>query len=216
MGIFKTKKVMELVEQHFESVKEAVFTLKLFLEEYNESGASKSTMDLCSRINDYEHEADSLRREIVAEFLRGSMLPQTRRELLRLVEMVDRMANISQDVSRDMLIEKPKFEKECVKAFNLIIKITCEQIELLSEAISALFADYEKLVGEGKLLEEINQLEHEIDTIELELLKCIFDKELPLAEKFQRRFFVEKIAGISDLVENISDEIQIMVVFRKI
>ena len=55
-----------------------------------------------------------------------------------------------------------------------------------------------------------------IDEIEIGIIKTLFESDADLSEKNQQRYFVSKIADISDLIENIADEVQIMVVFRKI
>ncbi len=216
VGIFRAKKVMELVEQHFDKVQDAVNQFDIFLREYLTNGDTEKARELCAQINNNEHQADVLRRAIVTEFASGSMLSQTRREILSVVEMIDKIANRCQDISREILLEKPRFIKKSRDDLTTIMQITCDQVSVLSEAVTILFDDYSKLSGENSLLESINTYEHEVDKIEIELVERLFSRDIELAEKVQLRTFVQRISGISDLIENISDEIQIMVVFRQV
>ncbi len=216
MGIFRAKKIMELVEQHFDKVQDSVTQFDLFLKEYLANGDTKKARELSTVINNDENQADILRRAIVTEFASGSMLPQTRREILSVVESIDKIANKCQDISREILLEKPQFIKKSREDLINIMKITTRQVSVLSDAVSALFDDYSKLVGKNSLLEELNNFEHEVDLIEIELVERLFTREMGLAEKVQLRTFVQRISGISDLIENISDEMQIMVVFRQV
>ncbi len=216
MGIFRAKKIMELVEQHFDKVQDSVKQFDLFLKEYLANGDTKKARELSTAINKDENQADMLRRAIVSEFASGSMLAQTRREILSIVESIDKIANKCQDISREILLEKPQFIKKSREDLIDIMKITTRQVDVLSDAVSALFDDYNKLVGKNSLLEELNNFEHEVDLIEIQLVERLFSRDMGLAEKVQLRTFVQRISGISDLIENISDEMQIMVVFRQV
>ena len=63
---------------------------------------------------------------------------------------------------------------------------------------------------------EIERYEHEVDQIEYQIRKKIFDSPISLAEKLQLRDFVMAVAAISDKIEDCSDLLEVMAVKRHI
>ena len=67
-----------------------------------------------------------------------------------------------------------------------------------------------------KIAARIEELEQKVDKAEWKLLERIFDSDLELARKLQLRDFVRRTAAISDLCEDASDMLEILVVKRRI
>lgn len=215
MIFYKGKKVLEMVDSHYEAVLNSFRYFAEFMAEYLENGAGNAD-GLCAKIDGEEKRADSIRRSIVTEFLSGGMLAQTRAELLRIVELADGVANKCQDLSRQILYEDVEFPGDLKGDIGEMVRLTQGQLDALSTAIEALFSNDEKLLKDSALLEEVKHYEELVDDKELCLIKAIFHRDIPLAEKSHYKYFVSKIADISDLIEDIADAVQIMVVFRKI
>ena len=72
------------------------------------------------------------------------------------------------------------------------------------------------LVEVQRRLQEIKDMEGKVDVVELRAIKKIYDSDIQLSMKNYIKYFISKIADISDLIENISDAIQIMIVFRRV
>ena len=96
-----------------------------------------------------------------------------------------------------------------------IISISREQFEVLRKSISLLFSDFGSLLKDHSILDEIRTHESRIDEIEEKLYERIFKMDITLAEKMQMSDFADKIAELSDIIENLADKIQIMLVTRK-
>lgn len=58
---------------------------------------------------------------------------------------------------------------------------------------------------DNSVLEELKTFENRVDEEELLLIRAIFAMDIPLAEKIHMKYFVSKIADISDLIEDIAD-----------
>ncbi|MDP4153027.1 MAG: DUF47 family protein [Bacillota bacterium] len=212
----KGKKVLELVDRHYNEVCECFNHFDTFLSLYLKNGKSEETVDQYHKIDLLEHDADSTRREIVSDFLEGTLLAQTRKEILQIVESVDKIANKGQDIARQMLYENVKFPEFVESNVTEISRLTKEQISILTKVLDILFDDYDVLIRDNSLLHEIKVMESKVDTVELDAVKKLFESDLDLAVKNHIKYFITKIADISDLVEDISDEIQVMVVFRRV
>ena len=93
---------------------------------------------------------------------------------------------------------------------------TQEQLDVLSQAIEALFSNYDQLLRDNSLLDSVKHYEELVDDRELCMIKRIFEMEIPLAGKSHLRYFISRVADISDLIEDIGDAVQVMVVLRKV
>ena len=216
MIFYRGKKVLEMVDHHYDCVLESYALFCEFMDEFLKKGITEQANLLERKIDAKEKEADTVRRAIVNEFLNGSMLPQTRTELLRIVELVDGVPNKAQDLSRQLLYENVTFPDNLKEDVKSMVELTRKQLDSLSHAIELLFSNYEILLKDSALLEEVKDYEGRVDDEELLLIRSIFAMDIPLAEKNHMKYFVSKIADVSDLIEDIADEVQIMVVMRKV
>ncbi|MDP4153026.1 MAG: TIGR00153 family protein [Bacillota bacterium] len=212
----KGKKVIDLIDRHYNLVLGCFNSFVSFTESFFSSGASEKTMELCNSVDMLEREADAARRGIVDSFLDGAMLSQTRREVLQIVEAVDKVANKCQGIAWHLIYEKVEFPDEIKPSISEILSITKEQLDKLTTALNTLFDDDDSLVGDSDVLHEIKKLESNVDEFEIRAIKTIFKSDRQLALKNHLKEFISRIADISDIIEDISDEIQVIVVFRKV
>ncbi len=216
MIFYKGKKVLEMVDTHYEAVVNSFRHFSQFMTEYLENGAGEAAEELRRQIDQEEKQADSTRHAVVREFLNGGLLAQTRAELLRVVELTDGVANQCQDLSRRIIYEKVRFPEELKGDVLEMVRLTQEQLDVLSQAIEALFSNYDQLLRDNSLLDSVKHYEELVDDRELCMIKRIFEMEIPLAEKSHLRYFISRVADISDLIEDIGDAVQVMVVLRKV
>ena len=169
---------------------------------------------LSNDISKKEADADiSLRRMI--DSMNSSFLPATRQDLISIATKCDRIANKCEKISVTMVYQKFRFPKEFSEPIMKILSITHEQFLLLQGSIGQMFSDLGDLLKDHTVLDEIRQKESLVDEIEQNLYNTIFDMDIGLAERMQLASFVEQVCDISDVIENIADEIQIMLITRK-
>ncbi len=214
MGVFRSKKIISFMEEHIECTQKAISKLGEFFTVHMTNGCSSSVDSILEEINAIERTGDSIRRSVVREFIKGSMLPQTRKEVLNLIEKNDDLINIVQEISRQVCVEQIEIKEEFSHVLIDIINETKEQVVFLSTAIEYLFADYQKLAKEDSILDDINACEHKIDLLEIELIRKIYSSDITLAHKIQLKRLVASVASISDRIEDIGDKIQVFLVFR--
>ncbi len=96
-----------------------------------------------------------------------------------------------------------------------IVRITEEQLSLLYTAIDKLLNDFNSLNKDRTILDDIRTEESRVDAIEDMLHKRIFRLDLPLFEKVYYRDVILSICDISDTIEDVADQIQVMLVQRE-
>jgi uncharacterized protein Yka (UPF0111/DUF47 family) len=71
------------------------------------------------------------------------------------------------------------------------------------------------MLKDHSILDEIRACESKVDAIEHKLYQNIFAMDLDLAHQMQLSTHVEGVCDLSDIIENIADQIQIMIVERE-
>lgn len=164
-----------------------------------------------------ESEADSVRRRIIANLLKGQLLPQSRREILSLIEKTDDIANESEEIMRELYLQAVVVKDDMAESFRAINQKTSEQLKLLRKAVDTLFSDP---WGDEKRLRdlciEIDGLESAVDELEQAAIEAIYRSGLSLAEKNQLRFFATKFADVSDVAEDIADLLEKIMIIRRV
>lgn len=207
----KERDVEQLIGEHIGYVKECVSVLVELFESYLSGQESYST--LSKKIHHLEHEADKTRRKIEQKMHEGAFLAMFREDFIRLSEAIDRIANKAESVADSLTLEKPDFPKEWHEEILQLCK--------MSSATFAPFLDIRDLLDDSleNILEiagKIEDAEQYVDKIEWRLLEKVFESDLDLAHKLQLRDFVKRIAAISDLAEDASDVLEILVIKRRI
>jgi len=217
MLIFSNKnpKLSKCFSDHREDVVTCYGKFEEFFKVLFSETADKSALQSIKiAVDNAENAADGELRHVV-DLLSDSFLPTTRTHLITLVQSTDDVANLCQEIVRHVMLEKIDFPA-CVRADLLeIIAITKTQLAILYNAIDLLINDYKKLDNNRKVLDDVRAEESKVDNIQAALHERIFTLDISLAEKVYYRDMMEHICDLSDMIEDISDKIQIMLVERE-
>ena len=165
-------------------------------------------------IDNCENAADGELRHVV-DLLSDSFLPTTRTHLITLVQCTDDVANLCQEIVRHVMLEKIDFPAPIRADLLEIIAITTTQLSILYNAIDLLINDFKTLNNDRKVLDDVRAEESKVDNIQALLHGRIFALDISLAEKVYYRDMMEHICDLSDMIEDISDKIQIMLIERE-
>jgi uncharacterized protein Yka (UPF0111/DUF47 family) len=113
-------------------------------------------------------------------------------------------------------VREEDFDESAIPADLLeIIAITKTQLSILYNAIDLLINDFKTLNNDRKVLDDVRAEESKVDNIQALLHGRIFALDISLAEKVYYRDMMEHICDLSDMIEDISDKIQIMLIERE-
>jgi len=209
----KENRIEELVFEHFALVEECLNRFRDCLLAYLEIGDIKEASELAFEVHKIEGKADDARRQVEIELLKGVLLPQSRRQVLRIIEEVDRLANAAEAILDFTLLQCISIP-DSLKPFA--IEITERSVAMLSDLREAIRLLLESKAGVTVHTTAIEKQESEIDHIERKFIRDLFLMDLPLAEKILVREFVEELVEISDRAEDLSDLIEISLAERRI
>lgn len=217
MLIFNNKnpKVAKCFADHHEDVVGCLEKFEEFIKASFAATPDKDKMSsLKTAVDNCENAADGELRHVV-DLMSESFLPATRSSLISIVQSTDEVANICQEVTRQIMLEKIALPASLHDDVLEIISITKAQLAILYVAIEKLFNDYKSIFNDRKILDDIRSEESKVDSIEAMLHTRVFELDLSLCEKIYYRDLIEDICDLSDTIEDIADQIQIMLIERE-
>jgi len=212
----KDNEVHELIMEQIKDVENCVISFESFLRAASAPGSDfEAVRALCDGVYEKEATADVSLRRMIDSLGGTSFLPSTRENLISIASSCDRIANKCESTAQMVVYQQFRFPDEYAPDLLEIMSITHKQFDLLESSISQLFAKFGELLKDHSILDSIRAEESKIDVIEHKLYKKIFAMDLDLAHQMQLASYVEAICDLSDLIENIADQIQIILVTRK-
>ena len=165
-----------------------------------------------ARINEAERRLDRLRRDIEEAIYGRSLLPDTRGDILGLLEGMDKIPNRMQALTREMTLQNIRVPESLHSSLLRLADGDVEIVRLLVQT-ARLFLDRPADVKAGA--NNISHHEHEGDAIEQEAIALTFrDAGLNLAHKLQLRHLIDDLGSICDIAEDVGDRIVIAALKR--
>lgn len=162
-----------------------------------------------------EESADGLRREIRYRLYKKMLIPESRGDVLGLLETTDNVIDTTKKVLGHFDVEKPKIREFLHNDFRKLAKASAEALDNVVLADRAFFKNE---AGIEDYIHKVHYYEHEADQLEEQIKKSIFEcEEIPdLAEKMQLRDFIELIASLSDEAEDVAERLSVYAIKRNL
>ncbi len=167
------------------------------------------------RVRTLEKEIDDLRISIEHSLYGGMLIPESRGDILGILESLDDVADSAKEVTVSLDIEKPGFPDFLKQGFLKMALMSRDSVDELIQAVHLFFTNSDLT---GRFIKKVNYYEHEIDLMEEDLKRQVFSSsELDwLSHKIHLRYFIEKLAEISDGAESVSQRLILSTMKRSI
>jgi len=209
----KTKALEQKIDNFLDLILKSSLVLEAAVKSYLKSNMEDFNIRI-EEITKIEHEADKDRKYVETELYTYSLMPESRGDVLGLLENLDKIIDTSKEVLYNFLIETPKIPDEFKKGYVELTEQTTKSVENLVLAARAYFVS--SLMVKDYIT-KVEFYESEVDKITTTLRTNIFRSEsLKLSEKQHLRFFTHTIERISDMAEDVSERISISVIKRSI
>jgi len=170
------------------------------------------------QISKMEGQADDLKTQIRMQLPKGMFMPVSRRDLLEVLTMQDKIANVSKDIAGIILGRKMvlpahiaddyiPFVQRCVDA--------CEQaqtaINELDELVETGFRGREVDVVQ-KMIKKLNKIEGETDKLQRKIRYEVFlvEKELPPIDVMFLYKVIELTGDVADRAQQVGSRLQLL------
>ena len=159
-----------------------------------------------------EARADDLRREIELQLYEKALIPESRGDVLGLIESADVIPNAFEDVVSDMHIQHISVPEEFREQFLELVRVNVAASNVMSDAIRDFFYHRRDSLEN---LSHIDERESQSDRIQRELIGAIFSADMDTGEKILLRDLVNGIGSISDGAEKCADRLTLAVIKRR-
>ena len=179
------------------------------------SGKMERFEEYSKELTELESKADAVRRDIKYKLYTHMLIPESRGDVLGVLETLDDVIDTTEKVLEHFYIETPDIPEYLREDFKDLAELSNKSVEELAKASRAFFTEL-KMVN--NYVNKVHFYEHEADKLEKSIKHKIFnsDTEMDLSIRMHLRYFTEKIALLSDEAESVAERLAIYAIKRRI
>lgn len=209
----RTKELEQKIDAFFDKISEASVVFRLAVRVYLREGLCEEFESRLDRVNRLESEADGLRREIETQLYANTLIPDSRGDVLGLIETADQILSQFEGALWAFSIENPVISDEYKGGFKKLTNMVVKAVDELGLGARAFFRSPHDVPAYNH---KVMLYEKEADMISTTLKKDIFASDLELSQKLHLREFVEQIDSIADIAEDVADRLAIYAIKRTV
>lgn len=213
--LFKQSAAIESeIDTMLDDITQAALLFHAGVKEYL-AGESIAFSERLERVSTIESKVDQSRRDIRNKLYRKMLIPESRGDVLSLLENIDNVVDRTKEVLTEFDVEHPIFPQNLL---SNLIKLSEASMNAMENTVLASRAFFKEVYLVQEFVNKTFFYEHEADTIEATIKKEIFSEAstLELAERIQLKRFVEHLASISDEAESVCERISVAAIKRTI
>ncbi len=164
-------------------------------------------------ITKMESEADEKRRSIKHKLYTYMLIPESRGDVLGLLENMDGIVDCCEKTVERFSIECPEIPEFVQHQFIDLAKFSRKTVEEVVKASRSFFKEID-LVED--FINKVHFYEHEADDVEEKLKRTVFQSKIKkFSRKVHLRYFAEKISMISDEAEEVAERLSVYAIKRE-
>lgn len=214
MMLWKRQESVEnKLERYFDDADTCFARMNKAWEVYFDKGLGSEFEEAVNYTHAAESQADDIRREIELLLYGRALLPESRGDILGLLETYDGLPNIAETVVFVVFSQRMVLPEQFVPGIKNLIRVNTEAYALARKTVDALMTNPKATLATTK---EVDQKESESDRVERQLICDIFDSDLEMGAKLLYKELVILIGEISDRAQKVADRIGIIAIKRQI
>lgn len=202
LGMKQEQDILSLATQHIINVLLCAKTFQEAVGAYS-SGDKPAKDEAIRKVREYEHNADTMRVEMIRRISEGIVAPMDREELLKFALTVDRVADWTNGAARLLTFLERPLPKDIMENIRSSAGCIVSAIEDLKGAVDALLAGKNKEAIDLTL--QASLIESQEDDRKHETLGKILKSGLPTPELLVAYNLSEHLEGITDKIKDASD-----------
>lgn len=165
-------------------------------------------------ISDIEHRGDALKRSIIEHLHTKTLIPESRGDVLELLESMDSLLDRFKGALWRFEIERPGIDSAFTGDFSDLADGVVEAVEAMVSSCRAFFTDTAHVRDH---LHKVSFWETECDQISVRLRTALFRKEgMRLSHRMHLSDLVRHMEKISDRAEDAADRMSVYVIKRSL
>ncbi|MCP4220985.1 MAG: DUF47 family protein [bacterium] len=210
----KSTQLIAEIESFWDTMSRAAMVFNEGVNDYLDNRMERLAVRL-EEIDKLENAADDLRREIKYKLYSQMLIPESRGDVLGLLENSDNAIDRTKKILNSLDIERPEIPPCLVEDFRELADVSTNAMDQMVKACRAFFADI-KIIND--YINKVYFYEHEADKLEEMIKRKAFKtNEIDwLSLRVQIRYFAEKISMLSDDAEAVCERLSIYTIKRSI
>ena len=211
--VSKQQRVESLLKNYCQQTSLCLEQFRQSLQHYFKTNDRAELEQDYNRVHEAESKADDLRRDVEVLIYSKTIFPESRGDILGLLETMDRAPNQAESCIRMLWNQHISVPTAFQPGIIQLAEVCCRSVEAMIDAVTRLFDDFTNAtVAVGR----IDELESEADRLESTLVEQVFSSTEAPMTKLLLRDLIKHISSISDRAENTGDRIRIIVAKRRI
>jgi len=207
----RTHELEQKIDSFFDKLSEISVVYRLAIRVYLKDGLNKEFQTRLERVTALESEADTLRRDIEKQLYTNTLIPDSRGDVLGLIETVDQLMSQFEGSLWAFANENPVIPKEFRVGFRKLTTMVVKAADELGLSGRAFFRNPHDVPAYNH---KVMLYEKEADVLSTNLKKALFSSDLDLAHKLHLREFIEQIDEVADMAEDVADRLAIYAIKR--
>ena len=214
LALFRRTKSLETeIDDFLDKLSESGMVFEHAVKLYLSDGRTEEFDEKLRHVNELESTADRLRRSVETQLYAETLIPESRGDVLGLLENLDSVLNLFEGALWGFSIETPDIPSDYHADYAALTEIAVQAVESLVLASRAFFRN---IAAVGDHMHKVMFYEKEADKVSTKLKRAIFASDLPLSRKVHLRDFVEHIDNVADRAEDVADRLTIYAINRTV
>lgn len=209
----KQQEVALLIGEYLENFK---LTQEFFTEALNiclEGGCSGDFDFMTDQTHKFESKADDIREEIKNLMYSKALLPESRGDIMGLLETIDEIPGIFELLLNMIRTERIDIPEFIIPDIKELVGVSLASCDLVTRQVEALF---KRKGGVRALVSTIDQNESHCDHIERRIITSIFKSDLDPFQKLQLKELIVYMGDISDQADRVAKRVNIISMKRTV
>jgi len=206
----KTKDLIVKIDSFIDLTAQSVLHFKTGMKYYLENREEDFEKRL-ETIREVENKADVLRKDIETQLYTQTLIPESRGDVLGILEAMDSIINRGKYTMFEFSIEKPVVPDELKEDLIELAENVVKCVESLVFASRAFFYEINAVKDHLHL---VKFYEKEADNLSEKIKRHIFRMDLDLIRQMQLRYFTHHIDTLADKSEEVADRLSIATIKR--
>jgi predicted phosphate transport protein (TIGR00153 family) len=209
----KEQQVQELISRYLDNLRATQEHFEKAMDCYFDFGLGENCDFLIEQTHKFESRADDFRNEIIEMMYSKVLIPESRGDILRLLESIDLIPTHFETVLFMIQGQKLKVADFITPELRELMRLSLECCDLVTRQVEAYFKKTEDI---KPLVSIIDTLESRCDHIERGIVRKIFASDLDPFEKIQLKELVVHMGEISDQADRVSRSVYIINIKRRV
>lgn len=210
MFLKKTKKLEIQIDEYLDLVIKGGLIFKLGIKCYLDH-QTEAFDNYLKELRNIEEKADDLRRNIEIKLYTRTLIPESRGDVLGLMESCDKVLNITTETLLEFSVEIPNLFPELKTDF---LDIAESSIACLENTVSGIRSYFKNIDAVRDYVTKVQFYRKETNKIAEKIKRTIFRTEHELGQKIHTRYFTFHIERIAEQSEDVCDRLSIAIIKR--